>query len=245
MTLVYGVDEAGRGPILGPMALAVVALDPVGTERLSALGVQDSKRFGAGEKAQEQRAALAVQIQQHAIAWTCELVPVEVIDEHTFRGQLNRLEQDVALRLLRQLAAAADAAIICDGARLFRPLRTHFSRLEAVDDGESAHVAVAAASILAKHARDTAFAEICSRYTADFGKIAGGGYANAATRRFLDAYARARGGLPPEARKSWGAEKHPVDAQLTLDVPVLPDMSSGPAQGLAKSDRSVRSLSSA
>ena len=56
---VYGVDEAGRGPILGPMALAVVVLDDTGTTTLSELGVQDSKRFGAGEKAQEARAALA------------------------------------------------------------------------------------------------------------------------------------------------------------------------------------------
>lgn len=215
MTHVYGVDEAGRGPILGPMALAVVLLDRPGTTTLRKLGVQDSKRFGSGSKAQELRAGLAEQIQQHAVAHTCELVAVEVIDEHTFRGQLNRLEQDVALRLLRALAAPEHAAIICDGANLFRPLQRHYPRLQAVNDGESAHVAVAAASILAKHARDTAFSAICSRYHADFGPIAGGGYANAATRRFLDAYARTHGGLPPEARKSWGAQKLPCE-QLTL-----------------------------
>jgi ribonuclease HII len=217
MTHVYGVDEAGRGPILGPMALAVVVLDRPGTTRLRRLGVQDSKRFGAGPKAQEQRAALTAQIHKHAIAWTCELVSVEIIDEHTYRGQLNRLEQDVALRHLRALAAPDHAEIICDGANLFRPLQRHYPRLQAVNDGESVHVAVAAASILAKHARDTAFAEICSRYHADFGPIAGGGYANAATRRFLDAYARVHGGLPPEARKSWGAEKLPNE-QLTLEA---------------------------
>jgi ribonuclease HII len=162
---IYGVDEAGRGPLLGPMALAVVLLDAAGSTRLRKLGVQDSKRFGSGPKAQELRSSLAAQIQQHALAHACELVPVEVIDEHTFRGQLNRLEQDVALRLLRRLEAPHTAAIICDGANLFRPLQRHYPRLQAVNDGESAHVAVAAASILAKHARDTAFAQICAATT--------------------------------------------------------------------------------
>jgi ribonuclease HII len=220
MTHVYGVDEAGRGPILGPMALAVVLLDRAGATTLRKLGVQDSKRFGSGPKAQELRAGLVAHIHQHALAHTCELVPVEVIDEHTFRGHLNRLEQDVAHRLLRHLAAPEHADIICDGANLFRPLQRHYPRLQAVNDGESVHVAVAAASILAKHARDAAFAEICSRYHADFGPVAGGGYANAATRRFLDAYRLVHGGLPPEARKSWGAEKLPSE-QLTLCEPPL------------------------
>ena len=211
----YGVDEAGRGLILGPMALAVVVLDRKATTALTKLGVQDSKRFGAGAKAQEQRAALTTHIHQHAKAWACELVSVQIIDEHTFRGQLNRLEQDVALRLLRRLEAPQTATIICDGANLFRPLQRHFPHLQAVNDGESAHLAVAAASILAKHARDTAFAEICSRYEPEFGPIADNNYTNAATRRFLDAYAQTHGGLPPEARKSWGAEKLPSE-QLTL-----------------------------
>lgn len=225
MHTVYGVDEAGRGPILGPMVLAVVALDPAGVTELGELGVQDSKRFGSDKKAQGLRAELAVHIQRRAVACAVEVVPVEVIDEHTFRGQLNRLEQDLALRLLRRLEAASDARIVCDGARLFRPLKQHFAMLEAVDDGESAHVSVAAASILAKHARDTAFAQIGERYAAQFGPIAGGGYLNAATRRFLDAYRAVHGGLPPEARKSWGAEKlPPPTAQLTLE-PVSPAMS--------------------
>lgn len=216
MTIVYGIDEAGRGPILGPMALAVVVLDLAGAARLAELGVQDSKRFGAGDRAQEARAGLALQIQELAVAAAVELVDVDTIDEHTFRGRLNHLERDVAARLLERVACPREALIYCDGARLFNPMRLQYPRLEAHDNGESVHVAVAAASILAKHARDSAFAQIGQRYAPQFGKLAGGGYCNAATRRFLDAYKATHGGLPPEARKSWGAEKIVDEDQLSL-----------------------------
>ena len=66
---------------------------------------------------------------------------------------------------------------------------------------------VAAASVLAKVARDDAFAEIARRYATEFGEIRGGGYLNKPTRGFLEAYRAAHGGLPPEARQSWGAPK--------------------------------------
>lgn len=214
----WGLDEAGRGPILGPMTLALVALDAPAAAELRALGVQDSKRFGAGPKAQELRASLAAEIVRLARVCVCEEIHVDVIDEHTFRGQLNLLEQRTALKLLAAAGADEDSYIIADGRRIFTPLQRTYPRLCAVDKGESAHVAVAAASIVAKHRRDQAFAAIAARYAAEFGPIAGGGYLNAATRRFLDAYAQAHRCLPPEARKSWGAEKHPSDGpgQLSL-----------------------------
>src|SRR5450432_3733463 len=71
------------------------------------------------------------------------------------------------------------------------------------DPGESKHVAVAAASILAKVHRDELFARIVARYEPHFGPIRGGGYVNARTRAFTDAYRARFGTLPPEARTSW------------------------------------------
>ena len=224
----WGLDEAGRGPILGPMALALVCLDAPAADHLRGLGVQDSKRFGSGTKAQELRASLAAEIRRVSLLCACALIPVDTIDEHTFRGQLNHLEQRTALELLAAAKAKEDAHIVADGARIFDCLRRQYPRLVAVNDGESAHIAVAAASILAKHARDEAFAAISRRYEPEFGPLAGGGYLNAATRRFLDAYANTHGGLPPEARKSWGAAKldepqpEPPQAQLGLLPPDPP-----------------------
>jgi ribonuclease HII len=212
-TLVFGADEAGRGPILGPMVIAVVGIEPEDAAILQALGVEDSKRFGSDAAARERRAALAQQIRARVPACRVRVVEVEEIDHYTFRGKLNALERRVVLELLQALGATRTARVICDGARLFTPLRAHFPRLEALDDGESAHPAVAAASIVAKDARDRAFGVIAERYAEEFGPLRGGGYLNAATRRFLAAYEARHGTLPPEARRSWGAGK---DANLSL-----------------------------
>lgn len=208
MPLVFGVDEAGRGPILGPMAIAIVGASPNACRRLVSLGVADSKRFGSTPKARTRRAELADEIRRIVGAHAVRLVDVATIDDYTFRGQLNQLERDVVTELLVSLDVPPRARIVCDGLRIFSPLRERFSGLDAVNDGESAHVTVAAASILAKHARDEAFAAIAASYEVEFGPIRGGGYLNAATRAFLDRYAQQHdGALPPEARRSWGAEK--------------------------------------
>lgn len=207
MSLVFGVDEAGRGPILGPMAIAVVGLERGASIALRRRGVADSKGFGTGAAARERRAELAEHIRARAARIRVRLVSVARVDEYTFHGRLNELEREVVLELLAELDAPRDARIICDGARMFDALREHYVNLVALDRGESAHVAVAAASIVAKDARDRAFGEIADRYAPEFGPLAGGGYLNAATYRFLDAYRARFGTLPPEARKSWGAPK--------------------------------------
>lgn len=211
---IVGVDEAGRGPILGPMALATVALTPSGSRALNRAGVSDSKDFGAGPEAHARRQELAESIRAHAHAHACVLVSVDEIDHYTFRGQLNGLERRVARDLLMRVSAGPSDRIICDGATLFSPLVPHYPRLEAVDRGESVHVSVAAASVLAKVARDDAFHEIALRYAPEFGEIRGGGYLNRATRSFLDAYQASYGGLPPEARQSWGAPKETANLSL-------------------------------
>ncbi len=214
MKLLWGADEAGRGPILGPMAIAVVGVAPATTRKLKDLGVADSKKFGAGPEAIAARAELATQIRDLVPCWHLELVSPAEIDRHVFQGQLNALERKIVVRLLQRGKADRDATIICDGKVLFAPLRARYPRLRAVNHGEDVHVAVAAASILAKDARDAAFAEIARRYEPEFGEIRGGGYLNAATRRFLSAYESTHGDLPPEVRRSWGAEKQAANLSL-------------------------------
>ena len=211
--LTLGIDEAGRGPAIGPMVLAAVALDTGAARTLTRAGLRDSKSYGSGPDARARRAELADAIRARARFVALEVVEVEVIDARVARKELNVLEREVAARLCD--AAPACHRIVADGRRLFAPLAARVDRFECHDHGESRHAAVAAASVVAKVQRDALFERIAARYAADFGELAGGGYVNAATRRFLRAYVLRHGRLPPEARRSW---PHPYVADLLGDT---------------------------
>jgi len=206
--LVLGIDEAGRGPALGAMVVAAVALEPTASRRLSRAGVADSKAFGSGPDAHAVRCRFATLIRTHAAFFSLEVCDVPTIDAYVSRGALNVLERERAEALVR--AAPACKRIVADGKRMFGSLRGAFPHLEATDRAEEKHVAVAAASILAKVHRDELFAVIAARYEPDFGPIRGGGYVNARTRAFTDAYRTRFGTLPPEARTSWPWAELPV-----------------------------------
>jgi ribonuclease HII len=198
---VLGLDEAGRGPGLGPMVLCSVALDEQCAEHLTRLGVRDSKAYGSSDTSRTVRAQLAAQIEKCAAFVAYEVCEVDEIDRYVVRGGLNDLERVKAEMLFAR--APSCTRIIADGRTLFSPLRVGYPHLEAVDRAESVHVAVAAASVCAKARRDTLFAEICARYQTDFGPLRGGGYMNPPTRAFVAEYFRRNGRLPPEARSSW------------------------------------------
>jgi ribonuclease HII len=199
--LVLGIDEAGRGPGLGPMVVAAVALDEETAQRLAEQGVRDSKAFGSSAAAQKRRAELRKTIEAQAAFCALEVCDVETIDEYVQRGALNILERDRAVRLIDR--APTCTRIVADGRTLFSPLQTRYPHLESHDRGEGVHVAVAAASVCAKALRDELFAQIALRYESEFGPLRGGGYVNPATMAFVNEHVRRHGCLPPEARRSW------------------------------------------
>jgi ribonuclease HII len=131
-----GSDEAGRGPLAGPVVAAAVILDP----RQPIEGLRDSKQLNPA-----QRDRLAVTIQSRARAWSVALATVEEID------RLNILNASLLAmqRAIETLDPAAEFAVI-DGNQLPR-LAIPAS---AIVDGDALHPAIAAASILAKTHRD-------------------------------------------------------------------------------------------
>ncbi len=218
--LVLGIDEAGRGPGLGPMVLAGVALDDVSAAFLAGAGVRDSKAFGAGAAAQRTRADLAALVRERAAWVSMEVCEVDEIDAYVARGALNELERERARLLVRR--APTCVRIIADGRTLFSALTAEFAHLEAHDKAETMHVAVAAASICAKAERDKRFGAIADRYLSDFGALRGGGYVNPPTCAFVAEFVRRHGHLPPEARKSWPWQGLVAGADDDLPTSALP-----------------------
>ena len=134
---VTGVDESGRGPLAGPVAVAAVILDP----RRRLRGLDDSKKL-----TRAQREALYPRIVERALAWHVEMVPVEEID------RLNILHATLEGMRRCILALGPQVELVrIDGNAVPRALPC---LAEAVVGGDALEPAIMAASILAKVARD-------------------------------------------------------------------------------------------
>jgi len=140
--LVAGVDEAGRGPLAGPVVAAAVVLDP----RKRIRGVRDSKQILDPAEREE----LAIKIRHSALAWAVAWADVEEID------CLNILEAThLAMRRALVGLHIVPAHVQIDGNRCpsFLGLRLDCT-FEAIIDGDALRVSIGAASILAKTTRD-------------------------------------------------------------------------------------------
>jgi len=139
--LIAGVDEAGRGPLAGPVVAAAVVLDP----RRRLRGVRDSKVMEAAE-----REEVAIRIRRYALAWSVAWADVEEID------CLNILEATyLAMRRALMGLNICPAHVEIDGNRCpsFIGLRLDCT-FEAIIDGDALRTSIGAASILAKVKRD-------------------------------------------------------------------------------------------
>ncbi|OGG94941.1 MAG: hypothetical protein A2527_06270 [Candidatus Lambdaproteobacteria bacterium RIFOXYD2_FULL_50_16] len=197
MDLLLGIDEAGRGPVLGPLVLAGVVVKNSQLTLLQKWGVADSKTFGAGAKAIARRAELAEQIKAQ-FPYQIETASAEKVDTYVRRGGLNELEREMASRIIR---AFPNSQVMLDGAGLFGPLCG--PKVRAQNKADLNHPQVAAASILAKDHRDRLLEQLLSPFEPQFGPIKGGGYANPGTLAFVLWHHTQTGHLPPFYRQSY------------------------------------------
>jgi ribonuclease HII len=222
MGRILGIDEAGRGPVLGPLVMACVSLTPEKAEELERFGIRDSKKYGSGNKAKMARIAARPAIYSRC-DYSLIIVEPETIDAYVDKGRLDDLERETALKLLEMVGAAEEDTIYCDGEPIFGRLTEKWPNLVAENKADDKYVAVSAASIIAKTVRDEEMDRILRTYEPFYGQIKGGGYVNAGTRAFLEAYEAKNGRLPPETRLSWKWRKKPEVA----DHPNILDLING------------------
>ena len=161
IVLICGVDEAGRGPLAGPVSAAAVILDPMRPIE----GLADSKKLS-----EKQRDQLAPLIRERALAWAVAYAEVEEID------RLNILQATLlAMKRAVEALSIQPQQVLVDG--LYCPQTGIPSR--AIVKGDSKVAAISAASILAKTARDELMLQLHGRYP-QYGFDAHKGYPTAA-----------------------------------------------------------------
>jgi len=178
--LICGVDEAGRGPLAGPVYAAAVILNP----QRPIQGLADSKKIS--EKKRDQ---LAIEIRQHATAWAIATASVEEIDEiNILRASL------LAMKRAIEALPLQPHEVLVDG--LYYPETGLPS--SAIVKGDSTVAEISAASILAKTARDAAMIEMHERLP-QYGFAVHKGYPTAAHLAALNQH-----GVSAEHRRSFG-----------------------------------------
>lgn len=193
VTLFCGADEAGRGPIAGPVFAAAVILDP---DRPIA-GLKDSKKLS-----EHKRDELAVEIKQYARAWAIAQCSIQEIDE------LNILHASMLAmkRAIESLPMKPELALI-DGNRCPKLAIA----AKAIVKGDDKVPAISAASILAKTARDAVMLDLHRQYP-EYGFDRHKGYPTAFHLEQLSIH-----GVSPVHRKTYA----PVRKILELES--LPD----------------------
>ena len=144
--IICGVDEAGRGPLAGPVMAAAVILDPAHP----IAGLRDSKKLSEAK-----RELLAIEIKKHALAWCIAECSEKEIDE------LNILQATMlAMRRAVEGLSIKPTLALIDGNRC--PVMSVPS--EAIVKGDDKVAAISAASILAKTARDHVLMQLHEQY---------------------------------------------------------------------------------
>ncbi len=184
--LIAGVDEAGRGPLAGPVVAAAVILDPMNPIE----GLRDSKKLKPAV-----REKLAQEIKQKALCWSIAHASVEEIDT------LNILQATLLAMKRAILGLKIEPnLILVDGNRLPKMNL----RMNAVVKGDDKIPAISAASILAKTTRDAAMVELDARYP-EYGFAKHKGYG---VKQHIEAIRRC--GVLPVHRKSFSPVKEIV-----------------------------------
>ena len=203
---IAGVDDAGRGPIIGPLVIAGVLLGENHDRELRAMGVKDSKLLSP-----EMRAMLAPKIRMLAAKVSVVEAQPKEIDEVVLHGgklrKLNFLEAQLMAQVISELAPKEAYVDVSDvneeryGETIREFLPAELRRIKIVSEhhADLTYPVVSAASIIAKVRRDEAV-EFLRR---EYGNFGSGYMTDPRTMDFLREWRRTHDTFPPIVRLSW------------------------------------------
>jgi ribonuclease HII len=162
-TLKIGIDEAGRGPMFGRVYSAAVVLPPEDTVDLSM--IKDSKKFSSKKKLK-----LAEEyVKETALYWGIAFEDEKIIDKINIRSATFKSMQTAAKDVIKQFPDDVGYSLMVDG-NAFKPMMVFKDgqikqvEYECIIGGDDLHKNIAAASILAKVARDNYIEDICEKH---------------------------------------------------------------------------------
>lgn len=200
--MIAGVDEAGRGPVIGPMVIAGVQTTDQNIFRQ--LKVKDSKKLSA-----KKRTFLADQIKQRAEKIEFLVISASDIDDMRKVMTMNEIEVHGFTKIIKKLKPdqcfvdAADVNSARFGSDISRQLP---KKIEVISKhkADDIYPIVSAASIIAKTIRDKEIQMIGKKLEKKLSKPLGSGYpSDPITQKFLNEWVKTYKKLPPHTRKSW------------------------------------------
>ena len=194
---ICGIDDAGRGSMLGPLVIAGISIDKRKSKKLSLLGVKDSKRLSP-----KLREHLYKKIIETVDDYCITKIPTKSIDASVKKHCLNGLEAKNMAKVVLKLQPDVSYVDSCDvnpirfGQEISRLSDNH--KIKSYHHADSRFVVVSAASILAKVTRDRAIEKL--RKDHDLGS----GYpSDSVTVKFVTNYYQTNHLIPNFVRKSW------------------------------------------
>jgi len=195
--LVCGIDEAGRGSLLGPLVIAGVLIQHTKIKNLKSMGIRDSKKLSP-RKREFLYKKIIEQVDDFAIA---RIYP-RIIDSSVRKHKLNFLEARYMAKVISKLNPTVAYVDSCD----VNPKRfgkeigklSHVSKIRSYHKADNKFVVVSAASIIAKVTRDKAISRLQKEYDL------GSGYpSDSKTMDFVFDYVSNGKEIPSFVRKSW------------------------------------------
>lgn len=211
--IIAGIDEAGRGPAIGPLVMAVAVVEKKNEDVLRELGVKDSKLLTPA-----QREGIRACLDSVLVEYSTAKISVEDIDSLRQRNSLNEIEAMRAAQLLNSLKTKPDIVYVDSPdpeseafAVRLRKYMNFDCVLRAEHKADLNYPVVSAASIIAKVERDSEVRKIEREYNA----IIGTGYPHDPdTIKFIKEFMHKNNCLPKCARKSWITSQRIIDEEF-------------------------------